>query len=743
MIKKLLIIALCLALCLSFTACSTGFDSLEYTEVTESDKPRNAKVAENSKYIFEIDKVNMGLVLTDKATGLKFSTTPISSEGEQLDEFGLPVSKHPRVESILMVECKNFEKGETNTYYSFNDVVKNGEVTHKMIDNGIVINYHFTDAQVMIPLTCELTEKGLKLSVNPKEIEEGENKVLTLSIAPFFCGVENDADNSYLFVPSGSGAIVDVSNKSQQGDSYSAQVYGYDPAIDEVAVVSTKESVRLNVFGAKSGDKAMCAIIDGSPASAKINVTSGATAYGYSSVYASFILRGYTNHIAELFSYEKVHNVVYAKKMISKPVSVTYCPLLGEDANYSGMAKTYREYLTDTYNLGTDAKEVPLSVRILGGTEMKQSFLGIPYETVYTATTLSDAEKIIAEIKDKLGATFAVQLKGFGDSGVDVGKIAGNYKVNKNLGTAAELKKLGESLKEQGIDLYFDFDIESFNTNSSGVSKFYDSATNAGELKALQYNYDMAVRDKQQDTAYNLLSPAAFGKVIDKVLSKTKNFGLFGLSLDSLSSTAYSDYIDKESSEYYSKNGFDTAAQKVINKTKEKGKKFMASSANVYSAVLADLITEAPVTSEKSNVFLYDVPFYQMVFKGSVPLTIQSVNLAADSKLMLLKAVESGSGLGYTVINNWDSAVIDAKTPYFYNSVFTDIKEGMFNYSETLADYYGKISGSKIASHTVLESGLRQTVFENGVVAYVNYTGNALNSPAGEIAPYDYLITEK
>lgn len=741
--KKLLIIALCLALCLSFTACSTGFNSLEYVEVTESDKPRNSKVAENDRFILELEKVNLGLTLTDKITGQKFSTTPASSEGEQLDEFGLPKTKHPRVESILMVECKNFEKDEVNTYYSFNDVAKNGEITHKMIDNGIVINYHFTDAAVMIPLTCELTDKGLKLSINPKEIQENENKVLSVSVAPFLCGVENDTADSYLFVPSGSGAIVGVDSKSQQGDSYSAQVYGYDPAIDEVAVVSTKESVKLNVFGYKSGNNAVCAVIDGSPASAKINVTSGATAYGYSSVYASFILRGYTNHIAELFSYEKVHNVVYAKKMISSPVSVTYYPLSGEDASYSGMAKAYREYLSDTYNLKDTAKDVPLSVRILGGTEMKQSFLGIPYETVYPATTLDDAEKIIAEIKKELGTDFAVQLKGFGESGVDVGKIAGNYKISKPLGTASQLKKLNEALTEEGIAAYFDFDIERFNTNSSGISKFFDSATNAGELKALQYNYDMAVRDKQQDTAYNLLSPAAFTKVMDKVLNKTKNFGLTGLSLDSLSSTAYSDYIDKESSKYYSKNAFDTAAGSAINAAKQSGKAFMASSANLYSAVLADIITEAPVTSEKSNIFLYDVPFYQMVFKGSIPLTVQSINLAADSKLSVLKAVESGSGLGYTVISNWDSAVIDAKIPAFFNSAFGDVKAGIFENSKALKDYYSKISGKKITSHTVHQSGLRETVFENGVVAYVNYTGQSINTPSGEIAPYNYLITEK
>ena len=216
-----------------------------------------------------------------------------------------------------------------------------------------------------------------------------------------------------------------------------------------------------------------------------------------------------------------------------------------------------------------------------------------------------------------------------------------------------------------------------------------------------------------------------------------------GISLDSASSTTYSDYIDKDNSTYYSKNGFASAVTDVIKAIKQEDKRFMASSANLYSAIMADVITEAPVTSEKNKAFLCDVPFYQMVFKGSVPITVQSINLAADSKLMLLKAIESGSGLGYTVIENWDVSLINAEYPYFYNSVFDSIKGDILNNSKQLSDYYKKISGQHIQKHTVYENGLRETVFENGVVVYVNYTDNAINTPAGEVLPYDYLITEK
>lgn len=743
MIRRFLIILCCLILCLSLTACTTGFGSLEYNEVGASDKPTDTVIAQNSNHKLELDKSNMGFILTDLKTEQQWSTTPIDPSGQQFDEFGMPIKKHPKVESILAIECKNFDSDEKNTYYSYNDAVKDGKVTYKKLKNGILINYYFAEAKVMIPLECVLTDDGVKLSVDPTKIQESENKVVGISIAPYFCAVKNDSDDSYLFLPSGSGAIMGVESKSEQGNSYSAQIYGYDPSIDEVALTSKKESVKLNVFGAKINDRAVLAIVDGSASSALINANAGSTTLGYSSCYATFQMRGYTNHVAELFSYEKVDKVVYSKKMIDKPISITFCPLIGDDANYSGMAKSYREYLIKNHKMTDSGDDVALNIRILGGTEITQSFVGIPYKTVSAATTIDDAKNIIEEINKNVNNKISVQLKGFGESGLDVGKIAGNYTVSKNLGSLKTLKQLFEYSRDAKVDLYFDFDIERFNKNSSGITKFSDAAVNAGEQKALQYHYDVAVRDKKTDTVYTLLSPARFTDVFEKVNKVTTKYNISGISLDTVSSVAYSDYADKENSEYYSKNGFVTATNSLFDSIKSSNTKFMASNANIYAAVNANIISESPTSSEKNYSFLYDIPFYQMVFKGSVPITVESINLASNSKEMILKAVESGSGLGYTVINNWDNSLINANSPYFYNSVFNQLKDSIFENSQELSAYYEKISGKHIISHKVFENGLRETVFENGVCVYVNYTDQTLDTSAGELLPYEYLISEK
>ena len=78
----------------------------------------------------------------------------------------------------------------------------------------------------------------------------------------------------------------------------------------------------------------------------------------------------------------------------------------------------------------------------------------------------------------------------------------------------------------------------------------------------------------------------------------------------------------------------------------------MATSANIYAAVAADIITDVPVSSDKGYAFVEDVPFYAMVFKGYVPMTTESINLAISPEKAILGAVEGGIGLNYTLTSS-------------------------------------------------------------------------------------------
>ncbi len=167
----------------------------------------------------------------------------------------------------------------------------------------------------------------------------------------------------------------------------------------------------------------------------------------------------------------------------------------------------------------------------------------------------------------------------------------------------------------------------------------------------------------------------------------------------------------------------------------------MASDANDYAAIAANIVTDAPVVSDRGFTFYEDVPFYSMVFKGYVPMTSESINLAIDPQRIVLGAVESGIGLNYTVINQWGNELIDSHYPYFFSTVYSGVKDDMLATYNSLADYYDSINGAKIVSNTIISSGVHCTAFDNGVTVYVNYNSSAASTPAGECAAQSYIIT--
>ena len=741
--KKLISLLTASVVAVSLTACGGSAEKPKsFDKSAESYSYEETLIAENSNLKLEWDDAAKGIVLTDKKTGLKYSSSP--GDGEQkLDEYGMPIKKHPALNSAVTVKYLDYETNIVSDALSYTGAVQNGRVRCAKGKDSLLVEFYFDEPGFMIPVQYILKENSVQIRINPKNITEGENRVVSVLVAPFFCSAENDSKDTYLFVPSGSGALVRPVTLSAQGTQYSSQVYGYDSTIEAISKPTNTESVRLPVYGARfSAEQGICAIITEGADSASIDVSAGASAYGYSAVYATFNIRGYTGHIASLFSGgTKVSSTVFSKNRISSSVAVDYFPLSGEKANYSGMADVYRDYLKKEMKLTKKSGNSFLSVNVIGGLMLTESFLGVPYSKLYAATTFKEAEEITSDLQTETGQTINAVLKGFGESGADIGKIGGGFKTGKAFGSKKQLASLQNNLEKSGSQMYMDFDLIHFKKSGNGFSKTFDACYNSGEKKAEQYLYNVAVRKQDENTLHYLLDPAKLGDAAEKLDSAATEMKLNGISLESLTSLSYSNYSDKTTGDYCAKNNFDKTAVKVLKKAKSGGRRLAASGANAYAAVLADIITDAPTRSDSERIFDTDIPFFQMVFGGYVPMYTGSLNLSENKRELLLKAVESGCGISYTLTYKWDRRMIAAEYPLFYNSVYSDIKEDIISDVSSLSDYYGKINGAEIISHTVLNGNLRKTDFSNGVSVYVNYGEQAEQTPNGTVKAKNYLIT--
>ena len=319
----------------------------------------------------------------------------------------------------------------------------------------------------------------------------------------------------------------------------------------------------------------------------------------------------------------------------------------------------------------------------------------MPYSKLYAATTFKEAEEITNDLRDKTGQPINAVLKGFGESGVNIGKVGGGFKTGKVFGSRKQLISLQNSLEKNGSRMYMDFDLIRFKKSGGGFSTIFNACYNSGEKKAEQYLYNVAVRKQDADTLHYLLDPAKLDSAAEKLDSAAAEMKLNGISLESLTSVSYSNYSDKSVGDYCAKSNFDKAAVRVLKKAKSGGRRLAASGANAYAAVLADIITDAPTESDSERIFDTDIPFFQMVFGGYVPMYTGSLNLSEDCSELLLGAVEGGCGISYTLIYKWDRRMIAAEYPLFYNSVYSDIKEDIVSQALSLSDYYEKIKRAR------------------------------------------------
>lgn len=76
--------------------------------------------------------------------------------------------------------------------------------------------------------------------------------------------------------------------------------------------------------------------------------------------------------------------------------------------------------------------------------------------------------------------------------------------------------------------------------------------------------------------------------------------------------------------------------------------------------------------STQHEIFDDDIPFYQIVFKGYIPMSSAAVNLASSPDDMLLAAVEGGCSPAYSLFDTYDAAALDAVSPTLCSGVYAD-----------------------------------------------------------------------
>ena len=114
---------------------------------------------------------------------------------------------------------------------------------------------------------------------------------------------------------------------------------------------------------------------------------------------------------------------------------VDYYVLNGKDADYVGMANTYRDYLLEKELLVKNELSAPvLNVDVYGAIDVKANLLGFTYRKLQSLTTYDQAIEMADSLKKEGINNIGIRYKGWANNGITNKEIADDVKLIGLLG---------------------------------------------------------------------------------------------------------------------------------------------------------------------------------------------------------------------------------------------------------------------------------------------------------------------
>lgn len=574
-------------------------------------------------------------------------------------------------------------------------------------------------------------------------LDENNNRVslplYTINILEFF-GAGNMEENGYIFVPDGSGALINFNNGKTAYPAYHQQIYGADMALNPRKERSNyTQRIHLPVFGLKHDDGAMVGIVEQGEAFARLRADVAGRTNSYNTAFPEILvvpmtrtqLQGTVNVVVEGQVFVNEINV-YQKRQNQGDVVIRYGFLPSEAADYVGMARFYQDYLVENGLLRRLSPEesVPFILELVGAVHVREPFVGVPRNVIKPLTTFDQAKEIVNELLgagvDDIKLRYSGWLKG-GLEHVFPSKL----RLEGKVGTSAELESFRDFAYQNGIDLFLDVNFMNAHKHGllDGFVPLRDASRYLNRQVARAYKYNLATYQLDLENAGYVVSPSKLPSVVSKFLAEYSKLGVDGISLGNMGTQVNSDYresltrlVDRQQALGILRQQFDAVQQY--------GFKALLDGGNAYTFAYADSIVNVPMESSGFILFDEDVPFMQIVLHGYVNYAGEPFNLAQNVGNSLLKAIETGAS-PYYLWTFEDSSVL--KDSYFDNLYATNfrywLQDAVESYKRINAAL-GEVADQRIVGHERLGDQVYVTEFENGDKIYVNY-----GEREAEIAP--------
>lgn len=643
-----------------------------------------------SKYVF-YDKADMDEELYD----IVATSYPI-------------ISKH---NIYILTKCATFigekiynvfvEKAGYSTDW-LDDICKENAVTNSYkapVTFTFVLDYILTDDGFEVVLDCK------------KIVYDDETPPVQIDVLPFFAAA-NTSDAGYMFVPDGSGAVINYNNLKVEADRYWKTLFGDDAALrKEIDTDKSLPSVLPVFASASKNGNSYYASIDEAYEYSGVAAGIADEEYPYNYVYSFFKVVPFDKISIRDKGTEDDTSIMYPTKKYDGKVNISY-HFLNEYATYDKIATEYRDYLIAEQVLDTEVNDDSyVNVEFYGTARVKKNFLGFTYTKLDAITSFDDAKGILEEFsQEKVDTVYTNAMSG----GKQQNRVT-NLKVASVLGSKKDLSAFMDS-SDTGYLSYI------ARIGNADTWKSNSSYTLSREI-AKVYGYDFISKYYNNKSYSVLLKPSLLKKQAETVAKAAKKKNIDGVNLIDIGYKLDSDFNRKGGT---NRSEVRALQQDYLAKISENCD-VSVDYGSIFSAKYVSKIWNIPMSSSGFAIEDKSVPFYQIVLRGTAAYVAPSINQAADARTALLNAAEYGAEIRYSwIAEAADKARLTDYSENYFDCLYTDSIEQAKAYSKEMKALFEKIGQSEIVSHKSISETLKETKFASGHTVYVNYAENAV-----------------
>jgi len=553
-----------------------------------------------------------------------------------------------------------------------------------------------------------IDQAGLKIAVLDDTIEEDLEtnfRLSSIAMYPLLGATKRLRTPGYVVIPDGVGALIRFDDDPEKG-VFTKRYFG-----DDAGLTQTRQDTPLfaNMYGLVHGvyQHGMLGLIESGSGNAILTHYGSQVFFDFNLTYITF---NYRTAYIQYLNQAKTQSVSLVQRDYNRlnPV-LRYQFLLGEQASYIGIAQQYRDYyLLDPM---TPLTTLPLHLDILG-LETKP---GIFSRQPVVMTTLANIDAIVTSLQLEGIASLHLAYLGWNQGGYSF--TAPEYvRLDPLLGTNQALSALNLRAEAEGWELYLTIDPFRAHPNSRGFRQS-DVLQTIGQ----EFVYD----------GYYYLTP---------------NVGLAGYqrSQQALSSLDIHQFaletIGSNISSHHGQDPFNKseAMATLAQLTTHTGRRAYY---QPFSYLWADgPLLDIPMYSSQQARFSDTVPLLPYMVLNRLPAFGRAGNFFSNTRNELLRMIDYHVYPAFFVTEASAYALMDTPSSHIFTSRFADWKDTIQSHYQYVSLALNHVLNTDIRQRDVLLPGVIKLTYDNDVVIYVNYSGQAYAAFEGVIPAMDYGV---